>query len=107
MLGCTIKSIARRSREVTDPIHSVLVRLLLVSRLGLSSTRKTLRPVPLTPWDLDQFCTKLVLGLDQTCKEKTQKTGFSQSGEQKIKQGFNCSLQLPNGGYTEDGARVF
>ena len=31
------------------------------------------------------------------------KTEFIQSGEQETKQGFNCSLQLPNGGYTEDG----
>lgn len=31
------------------------------------------------------------------------KTGFIQSGEQKTKHGFNCSFQLPNGGYTGDG----
>lgn len=35
------------------------------------------------------------------------KTGFLQSRKQKTKQGFNCSLQLPDGGYTEDGAGAF
>lgn len=32
------------------------------------------------------------------------RTRFIQPGEQKAKQGFYCSLQLPNGSYRENGA---